>query len=381
MEKETISANVLLAVDPEGNTTDFCANYNSDIDIEMFYLKTNSLITWLKEEQETRLGDIWLFNYHFPDGEPIDKLFNPVLEKEFFGQIRDEALRQGVRPTYILPLRDLIFCNKQGLNPFTTPHEELITMSGYKAVGTRIGLYGTPDEKKFPTCRAVDIGRGALLYDLGYPVGRAAYDSFRQYCADHFFDRGMNTDSIRLYDLHTVWREEELIPHISALNLNFNHYGKDFSLAKLTPDKLFPQDICREGVRLKQYDMRPISECYAHFLTGENLRFNPYYHTFDIAILDQIVRNGYPRDRLSEEWRFICSYTARFSDLADRIVGCPDAPTMERLQTEAKRRAGEFLDRDFPDRRRIDVKLGKHQSLEPILKPDNPVAKRQGQQL
>lgn len=45
-------------------------------------------------------------------------------------------------------------------------------------------------------CRAVDTGRGVLLFDPNHYIGQNAYRSFMQYCADHFFDRRLNIETL-----------------------------------------------------------------------------------------------------------------------------------------------------------------------------------------
>lgn len=97
--------------------------------------------------------------------------------------------------------------------------------------------------------------------------------------------------------------------------------------------------------------MTPTSENYTLFMNGENILLHADTPTFNIAVLDHIARYGYPTERLSSEWNYICPYTIMFRDLAEKITLCDDPHMLSALQQQASQRARNILDEVFPQRR------------------------------
>ena len=87
-------------------------------------------------------------------------------------------------------------------------------------------------------------------------------------------------------------------------------------------------------------------------MSREELLLYNTHHTFSIAVLDHVARNGYPTWKLGPEWTEICPLSAGFRDLSVRIVSCKDPQQMESLQEQARRRAAELLEEHFPSRRK-----------------------------
>lgn len=317
------------------------------------------------------IPDSWLFSYEIPKSQELSR---KSVVPCYFAEIRNMAAEYDIHPQQIIPMRDALYCKEYQLELFSpqTQHGRLVNAPGYRALSTRFGIYANESPDAFRTCRAVDTGKGVLLYDLSQAAGREAYDSLLQHCADHFFDTGFDVDKLRFYELHTFLDPDKLEANLGATNFNFNHRGRDYTFKDLTASGLYGSDLLREGILIKEYDMKPTSENYSLFLTGEPVRFNAGTRTFDIAILDHIARSGYPTERLSSEWNFICSYTSQFKDLADQIVLCTEPDKMQELQKEARIRARQFLVRDFPDIRqnaflpskRIDIRLTQEQIRE-----------------
>lgn len=292
-----------------------------------------------------KVPDNWLFRYDFPDKERLpSELFRSENGSPFY-MICHAAAQQKIRPTQIVTLREAYYCQKEGIDPLSLDAE----------TKSRIGLpseYGRDDLNRFPFCRAVDTGHGVLLYDISYKAGQEAYQSLLQHCADHFFDPDMNMEEMRIYDLHRDFDFTPLVEHAETLNFNFHYRAHGFSMQKLFGMSLLDPEILREGVLRKSYDMRPLSENYSQFMTRENVSLYNTHHTFSIAILDHITRNGYPTWELDPQWLEICPLSAQFRDLSARIVPCEDSQVMESLQRQACSKAAELLEEYFPNRRK-----------------------------
>lgn len=303
-----------------------------------------------------RRSDNWVFGYEFPDGRELPPLAPGADHGNYFLLVRELAARRDLHPAQVASVRDACFCREYGIDLFSEQgqHEALEQTPGYKAFGTRFGIYG-PQGDRFPTCRAVDIGPGVLLYALGSSPGREAYRSLLQHCADRFYDPQLRIDSLRFYDLHTFLDTRLLEKNMGTLNFNFNHRPRNFSFGDLTRLPLLDKDLLHEGIFVKGYDMSPTSASYVRFLVGENLQPREPTRTYDIALLDHIVREGYPAERPNAELPFLSSYMRQFRDLAEQIVECEDPEQMQDLQDAARRRASHLLERDYPDRR-IDTR-------------------------
>ena len=93
----------------------------------------------------------------------------------------------------------------------------------------------------------VDTGHGVLLYDLDHSVGREAYRSFMQHCADHFFDPEMTLERLRIYDLQRHFNFGSIEKNYEALNFDFRHHGHDFSMRELLEQPLLDDDLLQIG--------------------------------------------------------------------------------------------------------------------------------------
>lgn len=297
-------------------------------------------------------SDNWMFCYEFNDRQV--KSIPDQNVPFWYNQLRRIAFEEKITPSHIISLRDAFYCKQQGIDPFSPEgqHQKLIHAPGYMASGTNFGLF-QDEGLEFPTVRAVDTGHGVLLYCTKQNACMEAYNSLLQHCADNFYNPNMCIDHLRFFDICPDLDQKMLMEHLESLNFNFNHHSKDFSIKDLIQHSLLDETILKEGLQIKEYDMRPLAENYSLFLNGEDLKYRAYSETLDIAILDEIAHNGYPKERLSPEWYFICSYTKQFRDLADQIVLCNDIKQMNQLQWEAKERAKLFLDQDFPQRRQL----------------------------
>ena len=283
--------------------------------------------------------DTWFFRYDFPDSTPLMQYaMNPAGDRSLRTVCR-MASQAGIRPARVVRLRDARYCQREGLDPLAFD-PGTIRRSGDSSPG------------EFPTCRAVDTGRGVLLYDLEHPAGREAYRAFMQHCADRFFDPGMDIERMRLYDLHRCFDFSPLEERLAALNFDFRHRGHGFTMRDLHEMPLLGQEILQEGVAVGSYDMRPLAENYSRFVSEENVLLYNTHHTFSIAVLDHVARHGYPTWELTPEWVRVCPLSSQFDDLAGRIVSCRDSQQMDGLQDEARARAARLLDDCFPERRK-----------------------------
>ena len=313
-----------------------------------------------------KVPDNWLFRYDFPDAGKLPRELRRPVNELSFDTICHATARQGIRPTRIVTLREASYCQQEGIDPLSFDAE----------TKTRIGFrpeYGLRQTESFPTCRAVDTGRGVLLYDLDHSMGREAYRSFLQHCADHFFDPEMTLERLRIYDLQRHFDFGSMEKNYEALNFDFRHHGHDFSMRELLEQPLQDYDLLREGVVRRSYDMRPMAENYSILMTREDLLLYNTHHTFSIAVLDHVARNGYPTWKLGPEWTEICPLSARFRDLSARIMSCKDPQQMESLQEQARRRAAELLEEHFPSRRKELSQEFEHATEQQIYHIPDPV--------
>lgn len=170
--------------------------------------------------------------------------------------------RAGIAPIRILSLRDAAYCQEQDIDCLSPEglRGRLMTDPAYRRFLDSDRIYAghqTPDTLR--TTRAIDIGAGMLLYDLRHPIGREAYKSFMQHCADHFFEQELNgLDKISLYDIHCFFDPETYLSKLGALNFNPVYFGRNFRLDNLNGKMLFDRTMRYEGIFLKEYDMRPL---------------------------------------------------------------------------------------------------------------------------
>lgn len=350
MDKQPQPVTLYLSVNP-GSRVELLQMLKHPGDDNLFHSFIAKCLLGASSQQ--RVPDNWLFRYDFPDkGKLPPELSNPTKELPF-DTVSRAATAQDIRPTRIVTLREAHYCTQEGIDPLSFDAE----------TKTRIGFPEEYDRGRraddFPSCRAVDTGYGVLLYDMDHMAGREAYRSFMQHCADHFFDPEMTLERIRIYDLHRHFDFGPLEKSIEALNFNFHHRRHDFTMQDLLRKPLLSDELLREGVARRSYDMRPLAENYSLMMTREELLLYNTHHTFSIAVLDHVARNGYPTWELGPEWAKICPLSTRFRDLSARIVPCKDPQQMESLQMQARRKADELLEDYFPARRKeLSPKLG-----------------------
>lgn len=244
-------------------------------------------------------------------------------------------------PPTVVALRNAALCRRSGIDPLSTEGSD------------RELVLGETEPRSFPSVRAVELAPNrVLLYDMSETVGCDAYRSLHQHIADHFFDREIQTETLRLYNLHSFFDTSVLMKHIPALNFNFNHYSRNFKLTDIPAHAFLDSDILKEGFLVKEYDLHPTSECYTRFCMGEDISLNVDMRAFEIALLDHISREGYPKQRLSSEWRYIFPHKTDFKELEENIANCNDRSSLEQLQMQAREKARTILAEEYPDIRR-----------------------------
>lgn len=317
------------------------------------------------------LTDHWIFQYNLDtDTLPKADVFNE--SKDYNTKI--QAI-PNMHPSNVVSLYDAYFCRREGLDPLSPEgqHRELVEKLGYRVLKTHFGIFDRNSES-LPTYRAVDTGRGILLYDLNQSAGSEAYNNFLQHCADNYFDKKMNIEHLRLYDVNTFLNKDCLVQNPVALNFNFNHHRRDFTLKNLTAEKLLPANIAKEGFLIKQYDMSPTSECYTQFVTSEDIKINLFSNAFNVALLEHIQEHGYPEHKLVNEWRLIFPYLESFKDIKQRIEHSENQTEYDKAQSDAKSHARDILNSDYPDRRVVctEMKENMKKSLLPAIVGELP---------
>ncbi len=108
------------------------------------------------------------------------------------------AAEYDIHPQQIIPMRDALYCKEYRLSySHRKPSTAGWSMPWLSRIKYAFRIYANESPDAFRTCRAVDTGKGVLLYDLSQAAGREAYDSLLQHCADHFFDTGFDVDKLR----------------------------------------------------------------------------------------------------------------------------------------------------------------------------------------
>lgn len=346
---------VFAEVQPNDGTTSMsiCQGDSPEDDFRLFI---DGLLA--ASRQRGVYPDSWIFKYDIPAGSKgIQSVRQCADDFRIFHLFTQ---REGITATRILPLRDVAFCQEQGLD-FLSPegrHDRLMNDPDYHSFLNSDKIYTgqrTPD--KLRTAHAIDIGSGVLLYDFKHPIGREAYKSFMQHCADHFFDREMTGfDKMSLYEVQCFFDQETIVRKLGALNFNPLYFGRNFRLNHLSTDSLYDHALCLEGLFIKEYDMQPTATAFVEFLAGEGVRASVHTNSLNIAVLDQIAREGFPLQP-SSELRSFSPFLARFKDLEDQIKNCENTENMLSLQRLAKLRAQEILNEEFPQRRTMDSSL------------------------
>lgn len=350
-------ATLFAEINPKG-TESMMMIYQGEASDSKFRQFINKSLT--DSQNKNYYPDHWIFRYDLPAGS---RVIPAIRDSDgSFRTFHVAAQRDNIFPAQILPLRDIAFCWEQGID-YLLPagrHDRLMKDPDYHsflincetADHTKQG-YRSKDHN-FHTVRAVDIESGILLYDLSLPIGREAYKSFMQHCADHFFKQDMNDlCSLSLYDVHCFFDPKTYLSKLAALNFNFNHLGRSFSLRDLNSTALFSRDMRWEGVPVKEYDMRPLSTSFVEFINGEQIRLPIYSDSLNIALLDQIARAGYPTQKPSPELSTFSPYIGRFKDIEDRMMKRDDPTDLPTLQRQAQARAKKILDTEFPGRRML----------------------------
>lgn len=349
----TLGVSVFAEVRPDGGTASLsiCQEIPSENAFRHFM---DSLLSAAR--QRGVYPDNWIFQYDMPAGR---RAVAAVRETDGrFTDFHRFMRRAGIAPIRILSLRDAAYCQEQDIDCLSPEglRGRLMTDPAYRRFLDSDRIYAghqTPDTLR--TTRAIDIGAGMLLYDLRHPIGREAYKSFMQHCADHFFEQELNgLDKISLYDIHCFFDPETYLSKLGALNFNPVYFGRNFRLDNLNGKMLFDRTMRYEGIFLKEYDMRPLSVSFVEFIDGERIRVPVHSASSDIAFLDRIVQQGYPPQRPSPDLRIFSPSLERFQDIEERIASCADPDDMPHLQRLARQRAQEILDTKFPKRRTMD---------------------------
>ena len=250
----TLGVSVFAEVRPDGGTASLsvCQEIPSENAFRHFM---DSLLSAAR--QRGVYPDNWIFQYDMPAGRRA-----VAAVRETNGRFTDFhrfMRRAGIAPIRILSLRDAAYCQEQDIDCLSPEglRGRLMTDPAYRRFLDSDRIYAghqTPDTLR--TTRAIDIGAGMLLYDLRHPIGREAYKSFMQHCADHFFEQELNgLDKISLYDIHCFFDPETYLSKLGALNFNPVYFGRNFRLDNLNGKMLFDRTMRYEGIFLKEYDM------------------------------------------------------------------------------------------------------------------------------
>lgn len=91
-----------------------------------------------------RRSDNWVFGYEFPDGRELPPLAPGADHGNYFLLVRELTARRDLHPAQVASVRDACFCRECGIDLFSEQgqHEALEKTPGYKAFGTRFGIYG-----------------------------------------------------------------------------------------------------------------------------------------------------------------------------------------------------------------------------------------------
>lgn len=341
-------------------------------DQEDFRSFLHSSLDYAPERKE--LNEYRAFAYEFPDAEAIPSLEPHTDKYDYFFFISSLADKQGIKPRSEVLLRDASYCREYGIDLFSEQgqHEALIKAPGYQKLCNNLGFF-IKETDGVPTCRAVDIGDGVLLYDMSLVPGQYAYRSLLQHCADHFYDPGFGIERLNLYDLNPLSLDDKvLIQHIGSLNFNFNHHSKNFGINQLRVLPLLGKEVLADELPLKEYEMSPSSDCFYRFILGEHIRVAPQSRPFDISILDMLARYGYPEPE-EIDWKNLSSYMNRFNDLEDKIHKSEDPSYQAVVQEQVRERALGLLERDFSDRRRDTREPA--QELSPYMEIPSQISK------
>lgn len=339
MRENTKPATLFLCVAPDGKTD--CVRIIRDRTDDRDFRRFIDSLLDASLQTDAPVPDDWVFRYIIPDGGLLPTLETGRDHSDYHRRLRHLDTLAGLRPTNVVALRNAALCRRSGIDPLSAEGSD------------RQLALGETEPRSFPSVRAVELAPNrVLLYDMSETVGCDAYRSLHQHIADHFFDREIQTETLRLYDLHSFFDTSVLMKHIPALNFNFNHYSRNFKLTDIPAHAFLNSDILKEGFLVKEYDLHPTSECYTRFCMGEDISLNVDMRAFEIALLDHISREGYPTQRLSPEWRYIFPHKTDFKDLEENIADCDDRSSLEQLQMQAREKARTILAEEYPDIRR-----------------------------
>lgn len=294
--------------------------------------------------------DAWIMRYDFPDQKKIPRLQENRTE-DYARSFLHRAHESHIRPCYIAPLRDLMFCTKSGIDPLSPQgmHERLIRLDGYRPYCEAQG-FGRPDSPgSFRSIRAVELPNGVLLFDTERILGGDAYRALMQHCCDRFFDPGLSLDRLGVYDIPRLSAEFLLKDRAGALNFHCGYRNKDFLITSLPRTYILDRSSILEGIPIRSYDMHPTANNYLHFCEQEGLQPETWSSNYDITVLLRIIEQGYPTKGIPKIWEQKAGSLRDFSDIVARLN--PQNPDHS-IEQNVRQKAKTLLENRYPDRRK-----------------------------
>lgn len=224
MRENTKPATLFLCVAPDGKTD--CVRIIRDRTGEDDFRRFIDSLLDASLQTDASVPDDWVFRYIIPDGGLLPTLETGRDHSDYHHRLRHLDTLAELRPANVVALRNAALCRRSGIDPLSAEGSD------------RELVLGETDPRSFPSVRAVELAPNrVLLYDMSETVGCDAYRSLHQHIADHFFDREIQTETLRLYDLHSFFDTSVLMKHIPALNFNFNHYSRGRCAVRRTDDR------------------------------------------------------------------------------------------------------------------------------------------------
>ena len=208
MRENTKPATLFLCVAPDGKTD--CVRIIRDRTDDRDFRRFIDSLLDASLQTDAPVPDDWVFRYIIPDGSLLPTLETGRDHSDYHRRLRHLDTLADLRPTNVVALRNAALCRRSGIDPLSAEGSD------------RQLALGETEPRSFPSVRAVELASNrVLLYDMSETVGCDAYRSLHQHIADHFFDREIQTETLRLYDLHSFFDTSVLMKHIPALNFNF----------------------------------------------------------------------------------------------------------------------------------------------------------------